>query len=139
MRVVGLDLGERRIGVSLSDASGTIASPHSVISRSGQVETDHAAVAALVADEGAELVVVGLPIGLSGHTGPAAQRTLDEVEVLRSHLPVPVELVDERFSTVIADRSLRQGKMKGPARRQVVDQVAAAVLLQSWLDRGTPP
>ena len=132
-RVLGLDLGSRRIGVAVS--TGTIASPHTVLMRAKDRATDHAAVAALVADLGAERVVVGLPLSLDGSMGPAARAAATEAEVLGDFLGVPVETYDERLTTVTADRSLSSLGLPGQARRRVVDKVAAAVMLQAWLDR----
>lgn len=134
MRVVGLDLGARRIGVAVSDPSGTVATPHSVLQRSGDHAADHRAVAAVVAEYEADLLVVGLPRSLDGSLGPAAQGALIEVDELADAVPVPVETVDERLTTVSADRVLREASVKGQARRQVIDKVAAAILLQTWLD-----
>jgi putative Holliday junction resolvase len=132
--VVGLDLGARRIGVAVSDPSGTVATPHSVLQRSGDHAADHRAVAAVVAEYEADLLVVGLPRSLDGSLGPAAQGALLEVDELADAVPVPVETVDERLTTVSADRVLREASVKGQARRQVIDKVAAAILLQTWLD-----
>jgi putative Holliday junction resolvase len=132
--VVGLDLGARRIGVAVSDPSGTVATPHSVLQRSGDHAADHRAVAAVVAEYEADLLVVGLPRSLDGSLGPAAQGALIEVDELADAVPVPVETVDERLTTVSADRVLREASVKGQARRQVIDKVAAAILLQTWLD-----
>ncbi|HEX2850868.1 MAG TPA: Holliday junction resolvase RuvX [Acidimicrobiales bacterium] len=134
MRAVGIDLGTKRIGVAVSDPSGTLASPYEVVARSGDVAADHRRLAAIVAEVEAEVVVVGLPLALSGEVGRAAQSALDEVEAMRAVLPVPVETHDERLTTVSADRSMMERKMKADARRRVVDKVAAAVMLQSWLD-----
>ncbi len=134
MRVVGLDLGARRIGVAVSDPSGTVATPHSVLQRRGDHAADHRAIAAVVAEYEADLLVVGLPRSMDGSLGPAAQGALAEVEELADALPVPVETVDERLTTVSADRVLRDASVKGQARRQVIDKVAAAILLQTWLD-----
>ena len=134
MRVVGLDLGSRRIGVAVSDPSGTVATPHSVLQRSGDHAADHRAVAAVVAEYEADLLVVGLPRSMDGSLGPAAQGALAEVDELADALPVPVETVDERLTTVSADRVLRDAAVKGEARRRVIDKVAAAILLQTWLD-----
>jgi putative pre-16S rRNA nuclease len=133
VRVLGLDLGSRRIGVALSDPSGTIATPHSVIERSGDPAADHLAIAALVVEEGVERVVVGLPISMGGGMGPAARAATTEAEALAAVLPVPVETFDERLTTVAADRLLLAGRVRGGARRRVVDKIAAAVLLQGWL------
>lgn len=133
MRVVGIDLGTRRIGVAVSDATGTLASPHSVIERGRERADDHRAIAAVVAEVEAERVVVGLPLSLSGAVGPAAQAAQAEADELAAALPVPVETFDERLTTVTADRALRERK-KAPARRKTIDSAAAAVMLQSWLD-----
>ncbi len=135
MRVLGIDLGSTRIGLALSDPSGTVASPHSVLHRGGGRAADHAAVRRVVTEHEVDAVVVGLPLSLDGSVGPAAQRALDEVEELRAALPVPVDTYDERLTTVTAEASLREAGMRADQRREVVDKVAAAVLLQSWLDR----
>lgn len=135
MRVLALDLGKRRIGVAVSDPSGTLASPHGVVKRASWWAEDHRRIADLVGEFGAQLVVVGLPLSLDGTEGPAATRALAEVEELGRALDVPVETYDERFTTVTAESALRAGGVTGQARRQVVDQAAAAVLLQAWLDR----
>ncbi|MBV8385908.1 MAG: Holliday junction resolvase RuvX [Acidimicrobiia bacterium] len=132
-RVLGLDLGTRRIGVAVG--AGTIATPHSVLERSRDRATDHAAIAALVDEVGAERVVVGLPLSLDGKMGPAATAAAEEAAALGDVLAVPVETYDERLTTVTADRSLSSLGLKGQARRRVVDKVAAAVILQAWLDR----
>ncbi len=134
MRVVGVDLGSRRIGVALSDRSGKVATPYDVLARSGQAAADHAALARLVEEVGAERVIVGLPLSLDGSTGPAAQEVLTVAEAMARVLPVPVETYDERLTTVTADRSLVAMKVKRTARRRMVDKVAASVMLQSWLD-----
>jgi putative holliday junction resolvase len=134
VRALGLDLGSKRIGVAVSDRSGTIATPLTVISRGRSRRDDHARIAALVREEEAEVVVVGLPRSLSGGTGPAARAATTEIEALASVVGVPVETYDERFTTVTAERALAEGGVRGRARREVVDKVAAAVILQSWLD-----
>jgi putative pre-16S rRNA nuclease len=134
-RVVGLDLGSRRIGVAVSDGTGTIASPHSVLQRQKTKDADHAAVADLVAELDAERVVVGMPLSLDGTVGPAARAAAEEAGALGDVLAVPVETYDERLTTVTADRALSSLGLPGQARRRVVDKVAAAVMLQAWLDR----
>jgi putative Holliday junction resolvase len=132
---LGLDLGSRRVGVARS--SGTLAVPYEVIDRGASHAVDHARVVALVEETGATVVVVGLPYSLDGAKGPAARLVEAEVDELRAALDVPVETWDERFTTVTAHQSLMAQKMKADARRRVVDKVAAAVMLQSWLDAGT--
>jgi putative holliday junction resolvase len=140
-RVVGVDLGRRRVGLAVSDSDRRVASALTVLARRATHYEDHAELAGVVAETGANLVVVGLPLSLSGRPGPAAKEVEEEVAELQRALPVPVELCDERYSTVVADRSLRAGGRKAPARREIVDKVAAAGILQTWLDRqrNTPP
>lgn len=139
MRVVALDLGTRRIGVAVSDAGGIMATPYSVIERSGDQDADRARVAEIVADVGAGMVLVGLPLSLDGRKGPAAQAALAEAEALRQTLGVPVETHDERLSSVSANRVLTEAGVTGRRRKKArqagaVDQAAATVVLQSWLD-----
>ena len=135
MRALGLDLGTRRIGVAISDDAGTIASPIETLTRGRDHAADHAAVAALVEEWGAGIVVVGLPLSLDGTNGPAATSALAEADELRAALEVPVETCDERFTTVTADHQLREQGVRGKRRTAVIDQAAAAILLQSWLDQ----
>lgn len=132
MKALGLDLGSKRIGVALT--AGSVATPYEVVERARTHKADHARIAALVEETGATVVVVGLPFSLDGSKGPAARLVEAEVAELEAALDVPVETWDERFSTVTANQSLMAQKMKADARRRVVDKVAAAVLLQSWLD-----
>jgi putative holliday junction resolvase len=134
MRALGLDLGTKRIGVAVSDRSGTLASPLTVIERGRSRRADHIRIADLVRAEEAECVVVGLPIGLSGAAGQAAEAARSEAEALATVVGVPVETYDERFTTVTAERNLADAGVRGRARRQVIDKAAAAVILQSWLD-----
>ncbi len=134
-RVLGLDLGSKRIGIAVSDRSGLIASPFSVLQRSGSERRDHEAIARLVAEEECERVVVGLPLSLDGSVGRAAKSAIGEAERLATVVNVPVETYDERLTTVSAERALMEAKMRADARRRVVDKVAAAVMLQSWIDR----
>jgi putative Holliday junction resolvase len=137
-RVAALDLGSRRIGVAYSDSRRTIASPWGTIERSGDAERDRAAIVDAVREIEATVVIVGLPLSLSGSTGPAARAALDEAEALRATLEphdVAVETADERFTTVEAQRSLAAAGRRGKSARQVVDSAAAMVLLQAWLER----
>ncbi len=132
MRAIGVDLGSKRVGVAIS--SGSLATPYEVLRRSGDRTRDHARIAELVEEAGADLVVVGLPLSMDGSVGAAAQRAMDEIGQLTAVLDVPVRTWDERLSTVTAERSLMDQNMNAQARRRVVDKVAAAVILQSWLD-----
>jgi putative Holliday junction resolvase len=138
-RALGVDLGERRIGLALSDPSRTVASPHDVLRRSGDPAVDRRAIVDVARVAGAGVIVVGLPLSLSGKTGPAARAALAEVEALRA-IAGEIEVVvhDERLTTVTAERALIEGRVRRDARRQVIDKVAAAVMLQSWLERAAP-
>ena len=116
-----------------------MATPYSTIERSDDVSADRARVAEIVSEVGAGLVVVGLPLSMDGRKGPAAHAALEEAEALRTVLDVPVESYDERLTSVSANRSLDDAGVTGRRRRRAreagaVDQAAAAVLLQSWLD-----
>jgi putative Holliday junction resolvase len=133
-RALALDVGSRRLGVALSDPTGTIATPLVTLPRRG-VSEDAGTIARLAAEHGAGVVVVGLPVSLSGDQGPAARSVRAYVDELRRLLPgLAFELADERLSTVSAERALVAGGVRRRARRDVVDQVAASVFLQAWLD-----
>jgi len=135
MRVLALDVGERRIGVAISDPTGTLARPLQTLVHTSR-EEDFSAIAAFVAEYGAGLVVVGRPLSLDGTEGPQARRVARYALALAATLPVPVVAWDERFTTVAAEEILRQTrKKKRRARaRDEVDAIAAAVILQSYLD-----
>ncbi len=134
--MLALDLGAKRIGVAVCDDAGTVATPVTTVSRHNDRPRLHRELAELVGEWEAEMVLLGLPVDLKGEIGPAAQAVLAERDELAAVLEVPVEVHDERFTTRIADRALRErGDLDARGRRQVVDQVAAAVILQDWLDR----
>lgn len=131
-RVIGLDLGDARIGVAVSDDDRRMAVPLGTIHTGAPA--DMKAVSALVEEHAATLVVVGLPLSMSGERGSAAAKADAFAEALRSILSVPVELQDERLSTVEAARGLREAGVTGRERREVIDRTAATVILQAWLD-----
>ena len=135
-RALGVDLGSKRIGIAISDPSGTIASPLTMIARSGSQRRDHAAIAALAVEEEVATIVVGLPLNMNGTVGPAAQAAIKEAAALATVLNMAVVTFDERRTTVTADRALMEGGLNAQARRKLVDKVAAAVMLQAWLDSG---
>ena len=134
MRCLGLDLGSKRIGVALCDPEERVATPLTVVERSKSRSHDHANIARLVEEYEVEAVVVGLPLNMSGKVTAAAQSAKEETEQLRATLGIPVHLYDERLTTVTANRSLMEMELKADARRRVVDKVAAAVMLQAYLD-----
>jgi putative Holliday junction resolvase len=140
-RVLGVDLGERRIGLAVTDPSGVLASPHDTLSRATERADDHRAIVAAATEVGATRIVVGLPRSLDGKVGPAARAVLDEVEAitqLARASGIEVATYDERFSTMIAQRNLRDATPRRSKRqktqRERIDASAAAVILQSWLD-----
>jgi len=137
VRVLGLDVGERRVGIAISDPTGTVVRPLQTLVR-GSREEDFAAIAALVAERDVGLVVVGLPLSLDGTEGPQARRVVRYAEALAAHLPIRLISWDERFTTVAAEEILRRNRKKRERRYArtggELDAVAAAVILQSYLD-----
>lgn len=129
---MGVDLGTRRIGVAISDGDGMVATPYAVLPRTDD-ESDAEAIRAVAGTEGVETIVVGHPLSLDGSAGPAALAAESFAAKLVER-GATVTLFDERFTTTEADKRLRDRGMKGRQRRKVVDQVAATVLLQAYLD-----
>jgi putative Holliday junction resolvase len=138
---LGVDVGSARIGIAGCDQEGLLASPVATVRRG---RGDLAEIAALATGRQAIEIVVGLPTSLSGRAGHAADQARDFAEALADIIaPMPVRLVDERFTTVIANAALREGGRNSKERRTVIDQAAAALLLQGALDAeretGNPP
>jgi putative holliday junction resolvase len=133
-RRLGIDVGAVRVGVALSDPDGVLATPLVTVLRDVDGGSDVRSIAGLVAEHEAVGVVVGLPRTLAGREGPAAEAAREFAVALESALDVPVELSDERLTTVVATRQLRERGVKGRRQRAVVDQAAAVAILQSWLD-----
>ncbi len=138
MRVMALDVGHKRIGVALSDPGQVLASSLQVIERKGR-QRDLATVVQLVRQHEVGKIIVGYPLSLNGTVGQQAKFVERYVAVLEkklgdSSLDVPVVLWDERFSTVVANRLMAEAGRKGRERRERIDAVAAAVILQDYLD-----
>jgi putative Holliday junction resolvase len=135
VRVLGVDPGSKRIGLALSDEEARIAFPHSVVER-GEGGAAHAIarVADVARSEGVTHIVVGLPLRLDGTEGPEAKRARAFADALGRATGLPVELVDERMTTALAERALAATGVRGERKKAVVDQAAAAVLLQGHLD-----
>ena len=131
-RVLGLDLGDARIGVAISDPARRVAVPLGTV-RTG-APADVKAIAELARENGAELVVVGHPLLMSGRAGERAHLAERFAEALGAVLGLPVVLQDERLSSAEADRALRGAGRSGRERRREVDRSAATVILQAWLD-----
>jgi putative Holliday junction resolvase len=132
--LLGVDFGTKRIGIATSDYTGVLASPLTVLDRSGDVKRDHQRIADLVAEEEAVAVVVGLPVDLRGKNGIAAQHVVAETEQLATVLVVPVFTFDERMTTATAHKQLAESGVSSKKRRTTIDKFAAAIILQSYLD-----
>ncbi len=133
-RSLGVDLGSKRIGIAISDSAGTIATPIDVVHRSRNRSVDHQAILALAREWEAEVIVIGLPLKLDGTVGPAAEAALAVAEELRGTTALVVETYDERLTTVTAQRSIIEMGLSAEGRKRSVDKIAAAVMLQAWLD-----
>ena len=134
IRALGVDPGTKRIGIAVSDLSGTIASPLMVLQRSKSRQHDLHELARIARDEEAEVIVMGLPLNMDGSHGKSAKAAVAEARRLATLVDVPVEMHDERLTTVSADRSMMEAGLDARQRRVRVDKVAAAIMLQSWLD-----
>lgn len=134
VRALGIDPGTKRIGLAVSDRSGTIASPFMVLPRTRSRQHDDDEIARIVRDEEIEVVVIGLPVNMDGSHGPSAKAAIADARRLATVVGVPIELHDERRTTVTAEQSMRAAGLGGVERRRRVDKVAAAIMLQSWLD-----
>ena len=158
-RLMALDVGEVRIGVALSDGSGFLASPYTTLLARSDVSVVGVAVQQLIDETEAEALIIGLPISLDGQIHAQAERIIAFAEQLKTHISLPIEFWDERLSTAEAERLLaesgqsvhmyrqekggRRGPHKGKRRKQRnqqgIDALAAAVILQDYLDQHTAP
>lgn len=134
MRVLAVDPGSKRVGLALSDPTGTIAQGLTTLDAEPH-DTLPERLAAIAKEKEVGRIVVGLPRRMDGSYGPEAKAARVLASQLRKAAKLPVALMDERLTTVEAERSLREGGVHGPSRRQRVDRVAATLLLQSHLDR----
>lgn len=132
-RVLGVDLGTHRIGVALSDPTGTVVAPLQTIAHTA-ARKDLAAVAALATSHAVDRIVVGWPRNMDGTVGPAARRAEAFAAALRGVVGVPVDLWDERLSTVAAERALIDSSVRRDRRRALRDRVAAALIVQAYLE-----
>ncbi|OCL26834.1 Holliday junction DNA helicase RuvA [Orenia metallireducens] len=133
MKIMGLDVGDVRTGVAVSDALGWTAQGKEVIKSKG-LEEDIEYIASLVEKYNVEKVVVGLPKNMNGSLGPRAEKVLNFVENLKDRIDLPVITWDERLSTVAAERTLIQADLSRKKRKEVIDKMAAVVILQNYLD-----
>ena len=141
MRVIGIDLGERRVGVAVSDPDGIVATPYTTIeirAKSGKpsdvTEELYQKLHEIASEVNAEAVVVGMPLGLDGTSGLAARAAEVQTAALSEALGIPVFTHDERFTTVIAEQAMLEADLSRKRRKKSIDKSAAAIMLQSWLD-----
>lgn len=133
MKILGLDYGDRRIGVALSDAFGWTAQGLEVIERR-KLEDDLKRLGDIVKEHGVESIVLGLPKNMNGTVGPRGELSISFAEQLQQSFGLPVHLWDERLSTVSAERALLEADVSRKKRRQVIDKMAATIILQTYLD-----
>ncbi|MFA5054670.1 MAG: Holliday junction resolvase RuvX [Dehalococcoidia bacterium] len=131
MAIIGLDVGDKHIGVAM--AVGSVAIPVAVIGRTEEAD-DLERIAALARDYETELIVIGLPRSMDGTVGAQANLVLDFAKSLSNHIDIPIEMCDERLTTVIADRLMRESGVKRKKRKANIDAMAAAVILQAYID-----
>ncbi|MFB1482956.1 Holliday junction resolvase RuvX [Corallococcus sp. RDP092CA] len=137
MRTFGLDYGTKTIGVAVSDGLGLTAQTVTTVRRTS-LKADLAELSRLVKEHEVTRFVLGLPLNMNGSEGPRAEATRKFAEVLEGALGLPVELWDERLSTVAAQRTLLEADVRREKRREVIDQLAAQFILQGWLDAHRP-
>lgn len=134
MRILGLDVGERRIGIAISDPLNKIALPLSQIERTDKLEETLQKIEEFTLQYRVERIVVGLPRNMKGEEGWEVKKVRSFVSSLLSRINIPLFFIDERFSTVLVERVLKKGKVSFSKRRQVKDKLAAVIILQSYLD-----
>tara|TARA_B100000686_G_C16766916_1_gene962468 strand:- start:544 stop:996 length:453 start_codon:yes stop_codon:yes gene_type:complete len=141
LRVLGLDLGTKRIGVALSNSERTVATPYAVISRANSTQDQHEQILKIVNEWEVTTLIVGMPIALDGTLGTAANKAKSEIAELQKIVNIEIIAVDERFTTVTAEQVLREQNVSTKKGRGVVDKIAASIILQTWLDmqRGPEP
>ena len=134
MSIMGLDVGQKRIGVAIAASEGLLAIPIDVIERTGE-EVDLKAMLALINEWGIDRVVVGLPLSMDGSIGKQAEEVVAFSKALSQRISVPVDTWDERLSTVASERLMRDTGMKSGKRKAHRDAMAAAIILQGYLER----
>lgn len=134
MRLLGIDHGQARVGLAVSDPSGTVATPYGTHTRLKKRKQDIAALTVLARSLGCEGFVIGIPLDRDGTRGKKAREVDQFADALREHSGLPVHEMDERFTTVRAEQALTTMSVKGARRRDLVDRVAAAIILQDFLD-----
>lgn len=131
---MALDVGDVRIGIAVSDLMGIIANPLETYVRKGGADKDAQYIADLAKSREVSLFISGLPLGLDGRENEQTAKTRNFIDVLKRHTDVPVKYIDERFTTISAERALIQGNVRREDRKKVIDKVAATIILQNYLD-----
>ena len=134
-RIMALDVGDVRIGIAVSDLMGIIANPLETYTRKGVLDTDAEYIANLAKEKEVSLIVSGLPLGLKGQENDQTAKTREFIDKLKEVCDVPIEYLDERFTTLSAVRVLIVGNVRRENRKKVIDKVAATIILQNYLDR----
>jgi len=134
MRKLGLDIGDKRIGVAISDPSGRTAQSLSTILRKDLAQ-DLMTIKKIVQKYQVDEIVVGLPVNMDGSLGPQARKVAKVVKIMEQYLFVPVKVWDERLTTLMARRTLISAEVRREKRKKVIDRLAAVLILQGYLDR----
>ncbi|MGI6678621.1 MAG: Holliday junction resolvase RuvX [Dehalobacterium sp.] len=134
MRILGLDIGEKTIGMAISDPLGWTAQGIDTIRRKGNLEEDLTNLKIVIDEYGVEEIVVGLPKNMNGTLGPSAERTQKMADVIAHETGLPVKMWDERLSTMAAEKTLLEGNVSRGKRKKVIDKMAAVIILQGYLD-----
>lgn len=134
MRIMGLDVGEKRIGIAISDPMGWTAQGHSVLIR-GKLQDDIKHLAELCNEYGVDKIVMGFPRNMNGTVGPKGEEILEFGRVVQEHLDLPLDYWDERLTTVAAQKVLLEANVSRRKRKEVIDKLAAVNILQGYLDR----
>ena len=132
-RIMGLDIGDKTIGVAVSDLMGLTAQGVTTIKRVGK-KKDIEAIKQIIAEKQVNKIVSGLPKNMNGTVGPQGEKVQKFCELLKEETNLPIEFWDERLSTVAAERSLIEGNVRRENRKKVIDMLAAVIILQSYLD-----
>ncbi|OGW49719.1 MAG: Holliday junction DNA helicase RuvA [Nitrospirae bacterium RBG_19FT_COMBO_42_15] len=133
MRILGLDFGDKRIGVAVSDEMGWSAQAVKTINRRSAAE-DVKQIKEIAEEYEADEIIVGLPVNMNGTLGPGAEKVNNFISLLKGHIAVPINTWDERLSTVAAERNLIDAGLSRKKRKDVIDMLAASVILQGYLD-----
>ena len=134
MKYIGLDLGTKTLGLALSDKLGTIASPYKVL-RYTEINSLINELILIIKEQEIEELVLGLPKNMNGSLGFAAERSINFKEELEKHLKIPIHLVDERLSTMEAEKLLISADVRRKKRKKIIDGMAAAIILDTYLKR----